>query len=112
MLIRADCFTFGQGSGFVCDAAVAQGNGCNTACMNDLLDAPIQGRLHDVASAINVGGKNFFRIRRPQTVVSGHVKNVAYACHRAFDRFTVAHIAFKKLDVQTNEGRVRVSFTD
>ena len=112
MLVRPDCFTFGQGSGFVCDAAVAQGNGRNTAGMNDPLNAPIQGRLHDVASAINVGGKNFFRIRGPQTVVSGHMKNVTHAGHRTVDRSTVAHIAFEKLDVQASESGVRVSFTD
>src|SRR5215813_1385878 len=80
--------------------------------MNYPLGARIQSRLHDVASAINVGGENFLRIRGPQTVVSGHMKNVTHACHRTVDSSTVAHIAFEKLDVQASEGGVRVSLAD
>src|SRR5262245_27823164 len=80
--------------------------------MNDPLDARIQSRLHDVASAINVGGENFLRIRGPQTVVSGYMKNVTHACHRTVARSTVAHIAFEKFDIQASECGVCVTFTD
>src|SRR5262249_12381752 len=80
--------------------------------MNDPFDPSSHGRLHDVASAINVGSKNFFWIWGPQTIVSGHMKNVTHACHRTVDRSTVAHIAFEKFDVQASEGGVRISLTD
>ena len=111
-LVCADCLTFGQRGGLVRDLARAQSNGGDAAGVNDPLDTRIQRRLHDVAGALNIGGKNFVRIRGPQTIVSSHMKNVARARHCTVDRFAVAQIAFEKLDVQVSEVGVRASLTD
>ena len=68
--------------------------------MHHALDAGAQRLLHDIARAVDIGGKDFVRIARPQPIIGGDMKNIANALDRAGDRFSVTEIALDKLQVE------------